>query len=181
MNTETRVLVASQNLVKAEAVKQAFATYGMQTIVETSPEEILSGVSDQPLSLEETALGALNRIHAIRKHRGYDYYVSIEGGAYPLDLPHRQQWYESACAAVVDANEAEQPSIAYGPAYPIPSRLVSHLLSGKDLNQAMEHETGIHKIGSSIGFNGWLTDGKCDRKTGSSQAVLMALYGLKKS
>lgn len=182
MNDPLRVLVASQNCVKAEAVQEGFERFWECDInVNTVSYEINSKVSDQPLSLEETALGAMNRLYAVKREVGYDYHVSIEGGAFTVDTAFGAQWFESACAAVRTQPPSSDVSLAYGPAYPIPPRLVRHLREGKDLNQAMEAETGIVEIGKSIGFNGWLTDGKLDRKSGSAQAVLMALAGLNKS
>lgn len=174
---ETRVLVASQNEVKAEATKSAFETFlGHEAIVMLSTQKINSGVSDQPLSLEETALGALNRIASIKKEQGYAYYVAIEGGTYKVEIGSKTHWFESACA-VIQKHDTD-PSIAYGPAYPVPDNLAGHIEKGLDLNQAMELETGIKEIGSSVGFNGWLTDNQIDRKTASAEAVLMALHGL---
>lgn len=171
------VLVASQNVVKAQATQEALERYGNQTYsVQLHDAEINSGVRQQPLSLEETAKGAVNRLQQIQRSSGYILYVAIEGGAYAVDTPYGKKWYESACAAVADSKGRH--TIAYGPAYPIPEPLVRHLEAGKDLNEAMEIETGIVKIGSSQGFNGWLTSGKLDRKEASAQAVLLALYAL---
>lgn len=177
---ELKVLVASQNKVKQLAVEDAFELFAEEPkAIELANRPIDSQVADQPLELAETARGALNRLSSIQQNSGYDYYVAIEGGAYRVDLPETEQWYESACAAVAQ-NDGE-PSVAYGPAYPIPPAIARHLREGKDLNQAMESETGITDIGKREGFNGWLTDGHLDRRAASAQAVLLALYGLRKS
>lgn len=174
-----KVLIASQNKVKAEAAEQAFKIFGAESYeFVLSDEVIVSGVSDQPTSLSETATGALNRLSSIRRKAGYAYYVAIEGGTYPVDTPAGTKWYESACAAVSNGDPSSVPSIAYGPAFPVPRRIMKHVKAGLDLNQAMEIETGIADIGKSVGFNGWLTENKLDRKTVSAEAVLLALYGL---
>jgi len=173
-----RVLVASQNKIKAAAVHEAFARFlGEVADVELSDIEISSGVSDQPLSLTETATGALNRLSSIMKTKDYDYYVAIEGGTYSIKTPAGEKWYESACAAV--AHENGKQEIAFGPAYPVPERFIAHLKAGKDLNEAMEAETGIQEAGKGMGFNGWLTDNRIDRLKASADAVLLALYGLR--
>lgn len=179
---EQRILVASQNSIKAAAVSDAMMRFnGSSYEVNLFEKDIDSGVSDQPLSLLETALGALNRLNVIRKTGGYTYYVAIEGGAHSLELPGGTVWFENACAAITDDEETSKPSIAYGPAYPIPTAIARHLPEGLDLNQAMEIETGIENIGSSHGFNGWLTDNNLNRQAGTAQAVLLALYGFIKS
>ena len=173
-----RVLVASQNKIKAAAVHEAFARYlDAVAEVELSDKVIASGVSDQPMSLTETATGALNRLESIMSIKGYDYYVAIEGGTYAVETPAGEKWYESACAAV--AHKQGKREIAFGPAYPVPERFVAHLKAGKDLNQAMEAETGIQEAGKGVGFNGWLTDKRIDRQKASADAVLLALYGLR--
>lgn len=179
---EHRILVASQNSIKAAAVSDAMMRFnGSSYEVNLSDVKINSGVRDQPLSLVETALGALKRLDVIRKTGGYTYYVAIEGGAHSLELPDGTVWFENACAAITDDNISSKPSVAFGPAYPIPSPIAQHLLKGLDLNQAVEIETGIEDIGSSHGFNGWLTDNNLNRQAGSAQAVLLALYGFIKS
>lgn len=173
-----KVLVASRNKVKGAAVHEAFARFLDETAeVILSENEVDSGVSSQPVSLAETATGALNRLSQIRKTRGYDYYVAIEGGVYNVGMPIGMRWYESTCAAISLADS--EPSVAYGPAYPIPRRFVNHLMAGKDMNEAVAIETGIEAIGRGMGFNGWLTDNQIDRQKSSAEAVLLALHGLK--
>ncbi|HEX4662171.1 MAG TPA: DUF84 family protein, partial [Candidatus Saccharimonadales bacterium] len=73
-------LVASQNPVKADAAADALRTFCDDEIkVELADKQIESGVSDQPMSLEETAIGALNRLTAIRDIGDYAYRIAIEG------------------------------------------------------------------------------------------------------
>lgn len=173
-----KVLVASQNKIKAAAVHEAFARLLNEVAdVHLAKGDIKSGVSDQPMSLTETATGALNRLENIVSTPGYDYYVAIEGGVYSVDTPAGEKWYESACAAVV--HEHSKPELAYGPAYPVPESFIAHLKAGKDLNEAMSVETGIQEAGKGAGFNGWLTDNRIDRQKASADAVLLALYGLR--
>lgn len=177
-----RVLVASRNHIKALATQDALHIFSNETyVVKLAETEIASRVSAQPMSLEETTRGALQRLEQIRKIPGFVLYIAIEGGAYNIKPgANKERWYESACAAVAD-NRGGYPSVAYGPSYPIPPKIAEHLVQGKDLNEAMEEEIGVPEIGKAEGFNGWLTEGKLDRRAGSAQAVLLALYGLKRS
>lgn len=174
-----QIIIASQNNIKSLAAQDAFKIFtDKEYAFVLADTEISSGVSDQPNTLSETATGALNRLSQIRKAGGYAFYIAIEGGTYGVDTPVGTLWYESACAAVADHNASSTPSVAFGPAFPVPRRIIRHVSEGLDLNQAMELETGIAEIGSSVGFNGWLTDNKLDRQAASSQAVLLALYGM---
>lgn len=175
-----KALIASHNPIKAYATEDALQLFSGEFFdVRHVDLKVESSVSDQPMSLAETARGALCRLSQIRSIRGYAYYVAIEGGAFPVEVAKNEsRWYETACAAVSDGSESPA-SVAYGPSYPIPPRIVAHLIDGMDLNQAMEIETGVAEIGNTTGFNGWLTEGRMDRQEGSKQAVLLALYGLK--
>jgi inosine/xanthosine triphosphatase len=75
-----KIVVASKNPVKLEAVREGLSAFlnGLIEILEVSVE---SGVSDQPMSDADTYLGAENRVkNAMLQFSGYDFYVGIEGG-----------------------------------------------------------------------------------------------------
>lgn len=60
-----RVIVASTNPVKINAARRAFERLFPDDQFEVVGEEVKSGVSDQPMSDEETLRGATNRADAI--------------------------------------------------------------------------------------------------------------------
>ena len=75
-----KVLVASQNPVKINAAKE-----GLAALLNEEPEmkgvSVESGVSDQPMSDQETFRGAVNRVkNAKVQFPGYDFYIGVEGG-----------------------------------------------------------------------------------------------------
>ena len=75
-----KVLVASQNPVKLEAVKEGLSAF-LKDDLELLGVSVESGVGDQPMSDEETLLGASNRVMRIlNQFPGHDYYVGLEGG-----------------------------------------------------------------------------------------------------
>lgn len=75
-----RILVASRNPVKMEAVKDGLKPF-LKGEIEITGVSVPSGVSDQPMSEAETMEGASNRvIKSIDLHPGFDYYVGLEGG-----------------------------------------------------------------------------------------------------
>ncbi len=173
-----KILVASRNKIKKLAVEDAFRQFTNADFeVFLSDNEVDSGVNAQPLTQKETAEGAINRLRALGERNEYNYLVAIEGGAFNVILPSGQKWFEAGCAAVL-SKAAKNPSVAFAPAYPIPEEFVKYLKSGKDLTEAMEIVTGIPNTGAAAGFNGWLTQGKIDRRAGSALAVLLALYEL---
>jgi inosine/xanthosine triphosphatase len=75
-----RIVVASKNPVKMEAVKEGLAIFIPEEL-EIIGVSVESGVPDQPMSDAETLNGAVNRVQqAQRQYPGYEYYVGLEGG-----------------------------------------------------------------------------------------------------
>ena len=63
-----KVIVASQNPIKLDCTKNAFSKAFHQQDLKVSGESLPSGVSDQPMSDEETFDGARNRAENARKN-----------------------------------------------------------------------------------------------------------------
>ena len=75
-----RIIVASKNPVKLEAVEDGLAEL-IQEEIELTGVSVDSGVSDQPMSDAETLKGAETRIkNAQVQFPAYDFYIGIEGG-----------------------------------------------------------------------------------------------------
>lgn len=75
-----KIVVASRNPVKMDAVKEALFVF-LNEDIELLGVSVESGVPDQPMSNAETLLGATNRVENARiQFPGYDFYVDIEGG-----------------------------------------------------------------------------------------------------
>ena len=76
-----RVVIASENPVKTEAVRGGFKRMFPNITFDFSSVTVPSGVKEQPFSDEETLLGALTRADNARKeHQEGDYWIGIEGG-----------------------------------------------------------------------------------------------------
>lgn len=75
-----RIVVASKNPVKLDAVKEGLSVF-LNEPIEVLGVSVDSGVSDQPMSDLETLQGAETRVKNIQNHfPGFDFYVGIEGG-----------------------------------------------------------------------------------------------------
>ena len=75
-----RIVVASKNPVKLEAVKDGLSVF-LTDEIEVLGVSVESGVADQPMSDAETLSGAENRVrNAQLQYTGHDFYVGIEGG-----------------------------------------------------------------------------------------------------
>ncbi len=76
-----RIVVASVNPVKVQAVLKGFQEMFPEEQFTASSIRVDSGVHAQPSSNEETLAGALNRAkEAIKQINEADYWVGIEGG-----------------------------------------------------------------------------------------------------
>jgi len=75
-----KIVVASRNPVKMEAVKEGLSVF-LNTEIEIHGVTVQSGVPDQPMGNAETLQGAEIRVeNAQVQYPGYDYYVGVEGG-----------------------------------------------------------------------------------------------------
>jgi len=173
-----KVVVASENTVKREAARRAFTTQFPGEEISFITTSAPSGVGDQPMNPEETALGAYTRAKN-GQMTGAKFSVGIEGGLCFIVLNGQEHAYEQTWACVLDC-ETGIYEIGSGPAYPIPSNVLAHMRSGKNLSQAMDIEYGIVDIGKNEGYNGWLSNNVLNRIEASKIAVLLALCGLTK-
>lgn len=76
-----KVIVGSLNPVKLETARTAFEQVFPGEEFEFCTYSTPSGVSDQPMELAETKLGATNRAQACKsEYPEADFYVGLEGG-----------------------------------------------------------------------------------------------------
>ena len=76
-----KVVVASANPVKVEAVQIGFAKMFPDESFEVKGVPATSEVSAQPMSSDETLMGAMNRANNVSKLvTEADYWIGIEGG-----------------------------------------------------------------------------------------------------
>ena len=77
-----KVVIASKSPVKKTSVEKAFKLLYPNTAIDFICVDAKSGVSDQPMSDEETRRGALGRVrHAKELSPGGDIYIGLEGGS----------------------------------------------------------------------------------------------------
>lgn len=172
------VAVTSKNPVKLEAVKQAFQEYFVDGAIEFVTVSVDSGVSEQPMSAEETAKGACSRVSNASVD-GADFIVGIEGGLNFVTIHGHEHAFEQTWACVLDRKTGVS-ELGAGPAYPVPPNVIRQIHSGKNISEAMAEEYGTADLGENDGYNGWLSGNKIDRTEASRIAVFLALSGLMK-
>jgi inosine/xanthosine triphosphatase len=162
-----KVVVASENPVKIEAVRNAFSSYFKD--VEIESVRAGSGVLVQPLTDNETLLGAYNRVKEIRK-RIYDadYWVAIEGGVQAGEKAL------SAFAWIVIYSAGKYGEARTG-SFVLPEK-VSHLVAGGlELGAANDLIFGESNSKQKNGAVGILTHNRIDRTELYRHGVLLAL------
>lgn len=76
-----KVIITSKNPVKINSITTAFLSIFPQEEFAFENVAVQSGVANQPLTSNETLLGAMTRVHnASEEVAGASYYVGIEGG-----------------------------------------------------------------------------------------------------
>ena len=82
-----KIAVATERKSKVDAIKEVFEnlSYLKDESLEFFTQWTDPEVGHMPLSLEETLLGASNRIKNLKKIVEADFYVAIEGGAMRIE------------------------------------------------------------------------------------------------
>lgn len=157
-----KFIVTSQNRKKVEAVEKVLLSiFGTHDDFVVEGYNAPSGVSDQPLTLEETKRGAINRIFNCPCQA--EFYVSIESGV----EREFDTFYSFTFAAVCDATQ-EPRVFGFGTStrFPVPDYVAAGLEAGKTLGE-INH--------SSEGLIANVTNNKMKRTDLIAEAVAVAL------
>jgi len=160
-----KILVASKNPVKLDAVKEGLLVFFDQEITLLGGS-VESGVSDQPMSDVETLLGAESRVkNAHDLFSGFDYYVGIEGGVEESGL------MAFAWVVISDGNRIGKARTA---TFILPPRVAELIHQGYELGDA--DDIVFEKMNSKQqnGAVGLLTNDLITRKSLYLPAVQMA-------
>ncbi|HEU5138557.1 MAG TPA: DUF84 family protein [Bacillales bacterium] len=142
------VAVGSFNPAKVGAVREVFK--------EVLGLEVSSGVSDQPMSDEETRTGALNRAKACVS-QGAAVGIGLEGGVMESEAGLLSvNW-----GALVDENGCE--IVAAGARYPLPENIADGIRNGRELGDVIDEYTARRNVRKKEGAVGIFTDGGMTR------------------
>lgn len=166
-----RVAVGSTNPTKVKAVEEIMREfYGN---VEVIAVKVDSEVGDQPIGLEKTIEGAINRAKKALKESDADLGVGIEAGLY--EVPHTVTGYmDIQFCAIVDSEG--RITLGHGPSFEYPPYAVERVLrEGIEIAVPMSKLSGDIELKKTIGAIGFLTRKKLVRKELNKLAVLMAM------
>ncbi len=164
-----KVLVASENPVKVEAVKRGLSALSITAdVIGKNPG---SPVSRQPIG-EETFAGAKGRVERAKSlWEGFDAYVGIEGGIFLLNK-------KVLTMGVVYAEMKGKGAFALSPGFELPRWVWEEIKEGKELGEVVGELVGDKDVKRSLGAVGVLTKGALDRAELYKPAVVLAFSTL---
>ena len=171
MEGKTLVFVGSVNAAKIKAAESAFGKFFKGAVFKGV--EVESGVSPQPLSLEETVMGAINRALGAWDRAGgkCDYGVGIEAGLF--SVPETKTGYMDAAAVAIF--DGKLVHLGLTPAFEYPKKVVEKILhEGKEVSDIFD-EVWKENTRDEAGAIGRLTVKRVPRSALLEMGVIMAL------
>jgi inosine/xanthosine triphosphatase len=170
-----KVIVASKNPVKINAVKIGFEKMFPDESFVFEGVSVPSGVKDQPVGNHEILTGAHNRAkNAKATHSNADYWVGVEGGVDKIDN-------EMHCFAwIVVMSEALTGKARSGTFF-LPDKVAELVDQGKELGDADDIVFGRSNSKQDNGAVGILTNNVHDRTKLYAETVVLSLIPFKNS
>lgn len=160
-----KVVVASLNPAKINAVKSAFQSAFPHQAFEFIDVSVESEVDDQPMSNEETRDGALNRVRNAKiSQPDADYYVGLEAGIED-NVTFAWMIIES------DTHRGESRSASLM----LPPLVIEKLDHANELGDVMDEVFGTENIKQKGGAISLLTQDLLTRSSVYHQALILAL------
>ena len=164
-----RVIVASQNPVKVQSTRTGFSDLFPNIDWDVQGFSIPSGVSDQPMSDEETLEGATNRaMNAKKQYPQAHFWVGIEGGCAIQD----QQMWVFAWVVVCSRGRVSKAKTSM---FSLPDNISKLVQEGFELGVATDMIFGKENTKHSQGVVGMLSKGLIDRTQYYAQPMILAL------
>lgn len=169
-----KIAVGSKNPVKIDSALAGFERMFPGQPFSVQGLAVPSGVSDQPMTSEETLAGATERAMALRSlDSTADFFVGIEGGIERVG----ETMFASAWIVIVDA-AGNQGSGRSG-TFPLPPRVQQRVESGIELGLANDEVFGELNSKQRGGAVGSLTSGVITRRSLYEHAMVLALVSFK--
>lgn len=173
-----KVVVGSKNPVKLEAARNSFSAVfpDVEFEFEFVACSVASLVADQPVGIEETKQGALNRAVACREaYKDADFFVGMEGGLEEIE----GDYFVSAWMCVID----REGRIGFGRtgAFQLPTQITKLIQEGLELSEATDRVFNDNNSGQKGGAVSALTNGTIDRTSFYTEAIIFALIPFIKS
>ena len=165
-----KIIVGSTNPVKINSTKAAFETAFPDEAFEVEGVTAVSDVRDQPMSSDETLLGARNRAKYVKNLRSdADYWIGIEGG-----IEEHEEVLEAFAWMVIIGSDGTVGK-ARTSSFVLPHEVSLLVRAGMELGQADDKVFNMKHSKQRNGAVGLLTNDLIDRSEYYKQAVILAL------
>ncbi|MBI2102657.1 inosine/xanthosine triphosphatase [Candidatus Woesearchaeota archaeon] len=163
--------IGTDNPTKIQALTEVIQEYDLLCAAMVIPSRVDSGVGDQPLTLDQTMLGAQNRAKAA--YRNCHFSVGIESGFLEAPLANGGLMEVTVCAVY----DGKNVHYGFSSGFNCPEDILAFVKQGKNLNDAayLAGYTPNPEVGKAEGIIGVLTRGRVTRKEYTKQALRMAL------
>lgn len=169
-----KIVVASKNPVKIAAALGGFKRMFPSEEFEIEGAGAESGVSDQPMSNDETYKGALNRAqNAQNMQPDADYWVGLEGG---IEDTNDDMF---AFAWMVILGRDGRLGKGKTGVFFLPSEVATLIRRGMELGEADDVVFSRNNSKQAGGAIGLLTDDVIDREAYYTEAIIFALVSFK--
>jgi inosine/xanthosine triphosphatase len=170
---EIKLVVASQNPVKVQAASDGFRQMFPNLPIKVLSLPAASDVAEQPMTDEETLLGAKNRVsNSFAAHPDADFWIGLEGGVAPMEG-------ELAAFAWIVVRSKTSWGRARSGTFFLPHAVSELVAQGIELGTADDMIFGSKNSKQAGGAIGILTHNILNRKQLYEQAVLLALVPFK--
>jgi inosine/xanthosine triphosphatase len=170
-----KIVIASKNPVKIEATRLGFQSMFPDEDFRIEAVSAPSGVRAQPMSSQETMIGAANRAKAAQKqHQDADFWVGIEGGV-------ESEGEELAAFAWIVIRSASLEGKSRTGTFFLPHPVARLIQQGKELGEADDIVFNQSNSKQANGAIGILTGNIIDRTALYAHAVILALVPFKNS
>lgn len=168
------IVIGSKNPAKVAAVHEFFLSHNDTQSLHFESQDVSSAVADQPMTLDETILGARNRALAVySSFPSAVLAIGIEGGL--TEVPYTHTGFMNICAAVIYDGISHFVGLSSGFEHPATAiKLVRE--KGLEIRDAyitagLEKSEQFSTRGGAIGF---MTDQKLSRQEYCMQAIQTA-------
>ncbi len=164
-----KVAVGSTNPIKIEAVRQAFTTVWPDESWEIEGINVESGVSQQPMSDEESIDGARNRAQRAQKALQAEWGVGLEGGMQKIN----EYWFTCGWMVVIDQDGKE--GIGSTVNMVVPPKVMELIDQGIELGVANDMVFQQMNSKHAEGHFGLMTNNRITRMSGYQEGLIAAL------
>lgn len=168
-NKATKVAIGSKNPAKIQAVKLAFEAVWPDQVWVFEGVKVQAGVSNQPMSDQESIKGAKARAKKALKALSADFGVGLEGGLHQIG----QHWFDGGWCVVV--NSKGELGIGSSAKIPTPKKIMKQVMQGKELGEVIDIIFRTQNAKQGDGHFGLMTKNKITRTSGYRDGIIMAL------